>query len=97
MTNLADIKRKVRRLEPGLTETHERFKTYLVMLASTVVGPNIKRIATYTGLTRDDVAKRSRNLRTNQVWQGASVPTDWTNPRLASKAIREDVVAAERR
>ncbi len=98
MTNLVDnLKRRVRRLQPDLSVESERFKTYLILLASTVVGPNIKRIASLTGLTRDTVAKRARNLRDNGVWVGQSIPADWTDTRLSTTSLRQDVVRAERK
>lgn len=91
--------KEIRRLDSSYKTVEpkddEGFKTALILLASIVVGPNIKRLATYTGLSRWDVSKRSRNLRHNRVWVRGRVHGDWFDKKHGGVAFWADVCVAD--
>ena len=49
-----------------------------VLLSSIVVGPNVKRIASFLSVPRDDVSYLSVILRRNGIWRGGKVAaSEW--------------------
>lgn len=77
MTRLARIKKEITRLDPNLKEGEHGYITYLILLSSIVVGPNIKKIAKFAHIPRESVRERSVNLRQNGVWKQGKVYAEW--------------------
>jgi len=75
-TLLKSIKKEVMKIH-GITEETDTIKTGVILLSSVNVGPNIKKIAKFTGYKRSEIAKRSKNLRENSVWVKDKVSCDW--------------------
>ena len=72
-TDITTITQSIREKYPSLKPDSNRFKSYVILLASALVGPNIKRVAKLTGIPRKDVAARANNLRANGIWHGKQV------------------------
>lgn len=82
MTNekkLAQIKRAILKDDPNLALDSDTFKSLTVLVASALVGPNIKRILKLTHIPRAFIAPRSARLRKNGIWVGARVHANWEN------------------
>ena len=78
---LEEIKEMVSEGDPGLDPTDEAYKTQVILLTSAVVGPNIKRIAKFTGYPRAAIAQRGANWRAAGIWDGGKVIADnWDDP-----------------
>ncbi len=74
---LRRLKNEVRRLDPEVKEGTSTHSAYLALLASAVVGPDIKRVAKLCKLRRDTVALFSKRLRRSRVWVGSRVACAW--------------------
>lgn len=68
-----DLKKEIRRMDPNLKPTDESFDTAVILLASTIVGPNVLSVSRYTGIATPEVAKRAKNFRESKVWSGKKV------------------------
>lgn len=95
MKTLNTIVNTVKETYPSIRPETERFATYVILLASAVVGPNIKRVAKFTGLTRDEVSQRAYFLRSNGIWNGNRVYANWDHPTDGPRELKFDVAAAE--
>lgn len=49
----------------------------IILLASIVVGPNIKRISKLTRIPRAEISWRANNLRKNRIWVGGKIHSDY--------------------
>lgn len=76
-SKLAILKDEIVRLEPTITPDDPSYTTYLILLSSAIVGPNIKKIAKFAHIPRKDVRERAVNLRKNKVWVGGHVYAEW--------------------
>lgn len=73
MLTIKKIKDEVRRLTKDKDEDGEGFRASVILLSSVNVGPNVKKIAKFTGYPRSFVWKIGKNLRDNGVWRGNKV------------------------
>lgn len=73
----AKIKREVMKWDPGLSPDEADFRAAVVLLSSAQIGPNIRRLAKFTGYRPDEIADFSRNLRKSQIWKGGRVYAGW--------------------
>jgi hypothetical protein len=71
------IKQEVHKMDPKLDEGDNAFKTAVVLLASTVVGPYADKVSKFTGYPREFVRERGRRLRKNEVWKDGKICADW--------------------
>lgn len=92
---LEDLKEEIRRIDPDLAEDDDGYNAVLVLLASLAVGPEIKRIAKFTGLRRDLVAWYSRNLRASGVWKRGKIYADWFDEENGGVALLLDASVAQ--
>jgi hypothetical protein len=68
---LMSIKKDVRKIygvKKPASETNAGFITGVVLLSSLVVGPNVQKIAKFTGYTPAEVSKRSKRCREIGLW-----------------------------
>jgi hypothetical protein len=73
---LENLKRSVRRtLGPGYSTTDFDFQESLVLKAAEITGPNIKRIAAFTGYPREFVSGIATYAREQGLWVGSRVAT----------------------
>jgi len=68
---------EVTQIDPDLEIDSNGFRTAVILLSALAVGPNIKKIAKFTGYTRKEIAERSKNLRKNKIWVGGKTNCDW--------------------
>lgn len=75
-----DLVKEVERIDPSLKGEHEdpTFITMLILLASAVVGPNIKRISKHLNIPRYEVRERAINCRKNKIWRGGKISAEWS-------------------
>lgn len=74
---LDEIKDALRKMDAGLSEDDDGFKAQVVMVSSLQVGPNVSRLAAFTGISKELITNFSRNLRKNGVWRGTRVYANW--------------------
>lgn len=73
---LENLKRSVRRtLGAGISTTDYDFQESMVLRAAEITGPNIKRIAAFTGYPRDFVSGIAAYARESGLWVGSQVKT----------------------
>ena len=65
--------KKIAKIEPGETS----YDTHLFLLASAVVGPNIRRISKFTKLPLARVTELSRLARKNKIFVGHKIAVEW--------------------
>ena len=70
------LKKEVKRLTGNDSNLLE-FNTALILMASIVVGPNVKRLAKFCGLQRSFIYPISKRLRQNRVWVKHKVGNNW--------------------
>jgi hypothetical protein len=71
------IKREIMKWDPGLSPDEPEFRAAVVLMSSAHVGPNIRRLAKFTGYRSKEIAGFSRNLRKSQIWNGGRVQAGW--------------------
>lgn len=74
---LKQIKAELHRMDRGQSEDEETFKAGVVLIASLRVGPNIRKLAKFTGYPYALIAKFAHNLRKSRVWRGGRVYANW--------------------
>lgn len=96
MSELERIKQVIREMDDRLDEGDPTFKTAVVLLASSVVGPDEDKIIEMTGYDAEFVHERAVRLRENRVWQDdGKVHCQWMNPEHGDTAFWCDVLVAE--
>jgi len=95
MTSLKRIHKEIRRLDPKLEPGSETFNAALVTLSSGVIGPNIRRLAKFTGLPIRFVTEIGRRLRQGHVWVGNKVSCDWNNKETGGVEFWLDVCVGQ--
>ena len=79
-------------VEKTLKETNgPDFDAGLILLASAQVGPNIKRVAKFTGYSRKVVAEIGRKARDNGIWRGGKLDVEWCDEETGGVAFVCDV------
>lgn len=64
--------------------TPEQRDVSIVLLASAAVGPNINKLAKFTGIPRERIRPWARNWRASGVWSNDKVCADWQNGELGA-------------
>lgn len=67
----------------------------MVLLASVYVGHNVDRIARFTGVRRDMVARCARRLVDNGVWRDGDIVCRWLDTKTDTDSFWADVAVAE--
>ena len=71
------IRREVMKWDPGMSPDKPEFRAAVVLLSSAQVGPNIRRLAKFTGYRSAEIAEFSRNLRKSRIWHGGRIQAGW--------------------
>lgn len=71
------IKREVMKWDQGMSPDEPGFRAAVILLSSAQVGPNIRRLAKFTGYRAAEIAEFSRNLRKSQIWKGGKIQAEW--------------------
>lgn len=95
MTKLQKAKEAIRKLDPELSPDDHSYETYLILLASIIVGPNIKKISKFAYIPRAKVVERARRLRSNGVWVGPRVHCEWMDKESGGVAFIADSLVAD--
>ena len=78
---IQDVKREIIRLDKSMKtagENYHGFRTAVFLLSSLITGPNVKKLAKFTGYTRKEIQERAVNLREQGVWVGSKVnASEW--------------------
>ena len=77
----AEIRAAALEVEPEIDQDSEDFQATLTLLASTRVGPNIKKIVTVTGVPTRMVSAFAANLRKNGVWKNGKIYANWADEK----------------
>jgi hypothetical protein len=90
------VKREVRRNDPNLKDNDSAFVSAVILLSSAIVGPNMRKLARFTGYKLADVAQRGYRLRKNGIWVGRGVDCgEWSAPKSGGIAFWLHVAVAE--
>ena len=90
------IRAEVRQLEHlGIVEGTPLFDAAVLLLASTVVGPSIQRLAQVTGLSERDIVPRAIRLRRAGTWRDNEVVVAWEDELSGDQSFLADVLVAE--
>lgn len=71
----------------------DAFMASVVLLSSALIGPSIKRLATFTGYPRSLISEFSKNLRASGIWIGNKVCVDWEGEGSGISFICDSLVA----
>lgn len=93
VTTKRQVTNMVRKFDPDIAEDEPAFETYSIILAALVVGPNVKKIATFLEIPRLSVAKRAKNLREQKVWIGNKIHANWDGEDGGVSFIADCLVA----
>jgi len=90
------IHREVKRLDPKLGEHTDTFATAVCLLAAAlVVGPNVRRVARFTGYHVPFVKSRFERLRKQGVIRRGKFNVEWDHKTEGGVAFWMDVCVAE--
>jgi hypothetical protein len=90
--DLEGMRWSIRIARPELAEESPGFQTALLLLLGREMGHNVDRLARVSGFPRDFVAKCTRRLFDNGVWQDGRTVCDWSEDEASFWA---DVEVAE--
>lgn len=95
---IAFIRREIKRMDPNLNEEDSSFKAAVVLMASSVVGPNVDRVHRFsksvTKVNRAFVRDLARKLRKNAVWVNDKIHCEWFEKEHGAIAFWLDVGVA---
>lgn len=77
VTTLRKIKIELHKMDPALSEDDDAFKAGVVLLSSLQVGPNVQKLARFTGYRISLIAKFGFNLRVSGVWRDDKIYASW--------------------
>lgn len=89
---LRRIRRIINELDPKLPEADPTYKAALVLLASIHIGPNARRIASFTHLPREECEEIGRRLRKGGIWRGSKIYGEWDDPKGGGIAFLLDAM-----
>ena len=89
------VKSTVSKMDETMDINSHAFRTAVILLSSAVVGPNINKIAKFTGYSVGAVRQRARNLRANKVWVGSKVSAEWLDKKNGTVAFLCDCLVAD--
>lgn len=90
----AELKAEALRVDPDLDLESEDYQATLTLLASTRVGPNIRKIVSVTGLPTRVVSFFAANLKKNGVWKNGRIYADWGDEKNGGIAFGLDCLVA---
>ncbi len=67
------------------------FMEAVVLFSSAFVGPNIKRLAQFTGYTRKQINKISKRARQQEIWIKHRICADWFNEKYGGINFNTDL------
>lgn len=89
------IENEVKNLDKNLLQTDEAFRVACILLTSTQVGTDTKKIAEFLHYDESIVKKYEKNLRQNKVWVKDQVAgSEWFEKPSGSIAFWLDVSVA---
>jgi len=74
---ITKIKQEIMKWDPGMSPDEEAFRAAVVLISSAHVGPNIRRLAKFTGYPSGQIATFGRNLRKSKIWRGGKIEAGW--------------------
>jgi len=76
-----DVKKEIIRLDKSMKTAGENdhgFRTAVILLSSIITGPNIKKLAKFTGYSRAEISIRASKCREQGIWVGSKIDcADW--------------------
>lgn len=82
-------------LDPSLEPGSVRYEAALVLIAADAIGQNVDRLARFTGVARQEVARFARRLVDNGVWQDGNTVSRWRDNPEDVECFRMDVGVAD--
>lgn len=93
---IEQIREDIRQMDDGLEEDSDGFKVAVIVLSSAIIGPNIKRLARFTGYGRDFCSEISRHCREGGLWRGGRVyHSGWDDEKTGGIAFWLDCALAQ--
>lgn len=92
---IESVRARIAAVDPALRVGTSAYESALVLVAATLIGQNIDRLARLTGVSREQVALRARRLVDNGVWQNGDTVCRWRDNPDDEESFRSDVGVAE--
>jgi len=92
---LKDFEKEVQRLDPKTAPEEPAFKTGVLLLSALQVGPNVDRLAKFTGYSKTFIRERAKRCRENGIFIGSKVACEWFDKECGGVAFWMDVLVAE--
>jgi hypothetical protein len=91
------LQARITAMDPAVSVQSPGYEAALILLASVHVGQNVDRLARFTGLRRDVVARCARRLVDNGVWQDGNIVCRWLDTPEDTDSFWADAAVAEGR
>ena len=88
------LRTRVAAMDPGVAAGTAGHDAALILLAASWIGQNVDRLARFTGVRRDVVARCARRLVDNGVWQEGSTVSLWVDNPADAESFRADAAVA---
>ena len=92
---LEKLRKQIAWLRTEVDPESSRFGAAVLLLSSAVLEQNIDKLARFTGLPREFVARCARRLVDNGVWRNGALVTSWKDPAADRSDFWRDVEVAE--
>ena len=92
---LSDVAASVQRMNAPAQAGSTTFNAALLLQAASHLGQNVDRLARFTGISREVVARSARRLVDNGVWSGGKTVSSWIDDPEALDDFWADVAVAE--
>lgn len=92
---LDSVRSRVAAMDPSLRVGTPAHDAALILMAASCIGQNVDRLARFTGVRREVVARCARRLVDNGVWQEGHTVSRWLDAPDDMDSFRSDVAVAE--
>jgi hypothetical protein len=96
-TTIDMVRTRIAMLDSTLQQGSPDHDAALILVAAALTGQNIDRLARFTGLRREQVARCARRLVDNGVWREGNTVCRWIDTPEDTESFRADVAVAEGR
>lgn len=97
LPTLQEIEARIASYDGGVPRSDVTREAALILLAAAEIGQNVDRLARFTGVRRDIVARAARRLVDNGVWCGGNTVARWIENVDDAESFWMDAAVAEGR
>lgn len=97
LPTLQEVRDRIAAYDSGAEHSDVTREAALILLAAAEIGQNVDRLARFTGLRREIVARAARRLVDNGVWRGGNTVARWRENADDAESFWLDAAVAEGR